>query len=70
MISSWLDVAGAVMLFIAGFLHLRRGEWRLRQAPRWWTDLPALLTALLGSMLLAMGLVLLLYSAAFAFITG
>lgn len=68
MITSWLDVVGAVVLFVAGFYHLQRGEQRLRGG-RWYRDVGALLTALLGGMLVAMGLVLILYSAAFAFIS-
>ncbi len=68
MITSWLDLLGAVVLFVTGLYHLQRGDQRLRRSGHWLGDLGALLTALLGGTVLAMGLVLLLYSAAFAFV--
>lgn len=70
MITSWLDVAGAVVLLVVGFYHLQRGEQRRRLSARWYGDVGALITALLGGMLVAMGLLLVLYSAAFAFLSG
>ncbi len=71
MILSWLDLLGAILLIGAGLYNLRRGEGRLLRAKPWWRGDPAaLLTAICGGMLIAMGAVLLLYSSAYAFITG
>ena len=69
MMTSWLDLLGATLLFAAGINHLGRGDGRLRRAEKPWGDPAALLTAVLGGMLLGMGLVLILYSIAYAFIS-
>lgn len=61
---SWVDPAGAALLWLLGIYYLRRGQRRAlrRGGPGWSGDLAALLTALLGGALCAMGLGLLLYS--------
>lgn len=68
MITSWIDLAGAAVLILVGLYHLRRGAARVQHhgGRRWRSDPGALLTALLGGTVVAMGLGLLFYSIAFA----
>ena len=69
MTTSWIDLVGTVLLVGSGLYNLRRGLGRLRRTGRGWRgDFAALLTALLGGMLGAMGVVLLLYSSTYAFL--
>lgn len=69
MITAWIDVFLAALLLFSGLYHLQLGEGRRQRAgQRGFGDLAALLTALLGGTLVAMGLVLVLYSAAYAHI--
>lgn len=71
MIVSWVDLAGAAVLWLLGMHFLRRGQGRAlgRRGGGWGSDIGALLTAVLGGGLVAMGLGLLLYSALLAAIS-
>lgn len=68
MIVSWIDLAGAAVLWLLGVYFLRRGQGRAlgRRGKGWGGDIGALLTAVLGGGLVAMGLGLLFYSASLA----
>lgn len=61
--TSWVDPVGAAILWILGIYYMRRGKGRaLSRGKGERADLAALLTAVLGGSLCAMGLGLLLYS--------
>jgi hypothetical protein len=70
-IVSGLDLVGALVLFGIGSYHLRRGAARVQRhgGGRWRSDGGALLSALLGGAVFAMGLWLLLYSIGFALLS-
>ena len=68
MSTSWVDPAGAAILWMLGIYYMRRGKGRaaLSRGKGERADLAALLTAVLGGSLCAMGLGLLLYSMVFS----
>ncbi|HRI52888.1 MAG TPA: hypothetical protein PLW65_22185 [Pseudomonadota bacterium] len=72
MITSLVDLGGAVVLFLLGLYYLQRGQaWAEQCRGKGWRSglLAARLTAVLGGSLFAMGLLLLLYSVGFAWLS-
>jgi hypothetical protein len=69
-LTSWIDVGGTVLLWMAGLYHLGAAHARVRrEGGRFRADVGALLVSLLGAMLCAMGALLLAYSIGFAAIS-
>jgi hypothetical protein len=72
MITSLVDLGGAAVLFLVGLYYLQRGQaWAEKCRGRGWRSglAAARLTALLGGSLFAMGLLLLVYSVGFAWLS-
>ena len=70
--TSPVDLIGAAVLFLLGLYYLQRGQaWATQCRGRGWRSgwLAAQLTAVLGGSLFAMGALLLLYSAAFSWLS-
>jgi hypothetical protein len=66
-ITSWIDLGGAALLWMAGLYHMSMGQTRVQRGSGRWRDDPgALLASLLGGVLFAMGLALCAYSVCFA----
>jgi uncharacterized membrane protein len=69
-LTSWVDVGGTVLLWMAGLYHLGSAHARVRRGSgRYRDDVGALLASLLGAMVFAMGVLLLAYSIGFAAIS-